>query len=115
MEQAPFYFGQKVVCVNDGKIEGQENNQNEALKKDQLYSIESVFKGKRRINRHLWLCKLVGVEVVLEKGLVFEGFCCSRFAPIQDQYEDLTREIAEGLKETKETPDKILIPEKINN
>ena len=37
------------------------------------------------------------------------------FAPIQETYADITNEIAESMKETKERPDKVLIPETVNN
>lgn len=37
------------------------------------------------------------------------------FAPIQHQYTDIAKEIADSYKSTEEVPDKIIIPEKVNN
>lgn len=37
------------------------------------------------------------------------------FAPIQHQYTDISKEIADSFKQTEETPDKKIIPEKVNN
>lgn len=110
MEQQPFHVGQKVVAVKT--VIG-------FYKKGNKYEVLGV----------VYHCKEWFVDIGL---IVLGGTCCPHclfkmnknsshlcyakdFVPIQDQYSDLTREIAEGLKETKETPDKILIPETINN
>lgn len=44
----------------------------------------------------------------------YSGFA-KYFAPIQTQYSDITKEIADSVKETVEAPDKILIPQTVNN
>lgn len=113
--EAPFYVGQKVIAVK---------------------SISSrVIKGNTYIVNSMQQCPcckdwFVDFGAPLEfKVNIFECHLCryyspipigpnnylcyhKYFAPINDQYADITAEIAAGATETKEQPDKVIIPAK---
>lgn len=107
LNQAPFHVGQKVVCVNPAGFA--------RLKKYAIYVVNKT----HRCGCGNWL-----VDVGAEGGLVCSS-CesllrdCAMdarlFAPITEQYEDMTLSIAQSAKQTNEVPDKVLIPETINN
>lgn len=92
----PFKVGQKVVVVDDSNGYGNK----EAVpnfKKGDIVKVESADSD------------MIGVSGDDRRWYY------KRFAPIQSNYSDATAEILEKFKQTEETPDKILIPETIQN
>lgn len=119
MEQAPFFEGQRIIRIGETK---ESNDKIAVFTKGFVYTCAGCFKCKCGVWKVLIkefpvhadgkaTCKCGHIT----RSIKYYVGLANKFAPIQDQYEDLTREIAEGLKETKETPDKVLIPETINN
>lgn len=116
MNNAPFKIGQKVVCISSSPggnyIKGKE------------YTVAICFltpccKDWRvgcsecpAEQDSVWDC-ICGESTKID--FIRHYYCCKAFrlAPIQTNYSDATEEILEKFKQTEETPDKILIPEKI--
>lgn len=114
----PFTVGQEVVC-----IESATSRVDSSIKVEEgkVYRVVDIMK----CNCGQWY---VDVGVTLPNGY---GYCrcdCGKyvsservysltrfFAPIQTQYTDITKELADSVKETVEAPDKILIPQTVNN
>lgn len=109
MSNAPFKIGQKVVAVANFK----PNPDNTMIpKKGEIFTCQDFLLGLGRWYMHL-------VEIQDRAFPIGDGtqinFRCDLFAPIQTNYSDATSEILEKFKQTEETPDKILIPEKITH
>lgn len=111
MEQ-PFYIGQKVVAIYSAT-----NNYGFSIEKGKLYFILDLYKCKFGF----WKVD-VGLHDPLQattkcpcghEWQTKQVFCGAfMFAPIADQYADMTAEIAESVKETREAPDKVIAPER---
>lgn len=113
----PFAIGQKVVAI---KSAASISHPQIKIEKGVVYSV----KGIRKCSCGYWK-----VDVGLPHSSVYSscGICGHRinsdtlwagatlFAPIETQYADITKELADSVKETSEVPDKILIPETANN
>lgn len=94
--EAPFYVGQKVICIEAGETHCGSCQVFEKM----VYTISCPTYYYR------------GFEVVELSELPNSRWWAERFAPIQDQYADITADIAAGVTETKEQPDKVIIPAK---
>jgi hypothetical protein len=108
---APFYVGQRVVCVN---------GEPSYLYKGVEYVIRELRKGC--CESEVWVgTSWAGRGQICGRCLKFDsrgdGKCwyrASRFAPIQPAYESATEEILSKFQPTDEKPDKVLKPEKAN-
>lgn len=58
------------------------------------------------------ICNNCGYKEPVSGREKYHSGWSTNFAPIQDQYSDITAEIAAGVTETKEQPDKVIIPAK---
>lgn len=104
---APFFVGQKVICINPSGC----------LIKDKIYTVLDLFKCKCKCGWHVafradiregfWSC--CGCDFV-PNNLNFLTAHYSRFAPAIQDYLDMRKEIADSMETTPETPDKILKP-----
>ncbi len=106
----PFYIGQKVVAVVDSKWG--------YFKKGKIYSVLNIKKcncGKWTIyiglsmSGHRQICSTCLTIIGYHGGPAFHG--ANFFAPIQ--YSNISKEIAESVKEVSECPDKIIIKEPV--
>lgn len=106
-ETAPFRIGQKVVALVTDQIAGR-------CRKDNVYTVLDCKKNPcgcvwvvdigARVTQNHWHCGKCGADHGLNIGKI--GWLDSAyFAPIQEQYADVTAEIAASLKETAEIPD----------
>lgn len=111
---APFAIGQEVVCLINGFT----------FKKGDIRKVIKIEKGCC-----CWLVDIgeispITVKLTCKCGSGYMYYIVGgktmmidsvRLAPIQHQYTDIAREIADTFKQTEEVPDKIIIPEKVNN
>ena len=120
MNNAPFYVGQKVVCVNAKSSIAVNHKASEVLEEGQIYIVKAVRKICCQWEIFLGHTTSISFGICPNCGHWEEEstewfFLASRFAPIQESYEDITSEIAQSLKQTDERPDTVLIPETVNN
>lgn len=113
---APFRVGQRVICIESARSRREKS--------------VGIRKGDTFTVNYVWQCPgckrwLIGIGIPALAGYAVGCYCCSIksaeqtetlsdskfFAPIQDAYEDMTKEIAKQATQTRETPDKINIPE----
>lgn len=100
MSNAPFSIGQKVVCIDDHEHEGRNIK---ILTKGYVYTVKECWGESGLFSP--------GVRLLETDDL---GFFANRFAPIQTNYADATAEILEKFKSPVESPDKVIIPEPVN-
>lgn len=116
---APFSIGQKVVCIDDNFVF--DTLPKPPIKKGNVYTVcgvakscchwmidLGVYSGLKKIR-----CSKCSKDRVKPNTNFWAG--SFRFAPIQTNYADATAEILEKFKPTEDTPDKILIPEKLKS
>lgn len=109
--EAPFYHGQKMVCIKTVAP---------YIYKENIYVCDECIKCHGCGH---WFVTIVGIEntsimftchkcysIILNCKKDYKGASASNFAPIEDQYADITADIAAGVTETKEQPDKVIIP-----
>lgn len=102
----PFFVGQRVIRITNGS----------EIKKGDIGTVSGIT-----------LCNCKRWRISLEEWMTFDDYECNHcgnksgglfpfeakyFAPVKEQYSDLTAEIAASLKQTPETPDRIQVPEK---
>lgn len=101
MNNAPFYVGQKVIRTSTSDI----------LIKGETYTISEM---KYCCSRWGWRLNVEEAAAKLETCECGNRnkyrFAAKNFAPITEQYADMTASIAAGMSETKEVPDKVIIP-----
>lgn len=122
MSEAPFYIGQKVVCIDIGSTIPVPTKAASVLKKGKVYMVLGIKKS---------CCSwLIDIGVLQPNGMEQRCSACfrtipkvddiwwfrtNRFAPIieNEDYEDITKEIAACSKPTDEVPDikKVLEPQ----
>lgn len=110
---APFSIGQKVVSL----VNGFGLNKGDEVTVLDIYThccCWHVDVGLISPVSWKFNCKLCGAPMYITKG---KKLCpeAKVFAPIQTNYADATAEILEKFKPTEDTPDKILIPEKLKS
>jgi hypothetical protein len=104
----PFAEGQKVVALKTGFD----------IIKGEVYTVSKCFQCKCGI----WMVILMefpGIDRVLcsecdrlwKKAVIN----ATLFAPINPYSIDLTKELADSFKESPECPDRVIVPEKVNN
>lgn len=104
MNNPPFAIGQKVVCVNI--LKGKSMDDIIPLKKGNVYTVTSI-------EPHRYYLGKWGVG--FKETQPEDKYQHDQFAPIITNYSSATEEILERFKQTDECPDKILIPETVNN
>lgn len=111
----PFFVGQEVICVSSSTIyeKGLKYTviglcQCKKCGKWQVSMKEKPFPNPLPIRS----CDCDCGELNIGDHLPYWFAYSFRFAPVQEQYADLTEEIAASLKQTPETPDRIQVKEK---
>lgn len=112
----PFSIGQKVVCID---AYGQ-------FVKDSIYTVFDVFQCPKCGIWHLCVDELKHNGVSGQYNCTYSTGCnepikvvtnrgmrAKNFAPVETNYSDAKAEILEKFKSPNETPDKIIVPEKI--
>lgn len=97
---APFYVGQKVVCINNKPLpERSHNKATEFLTEGQTYTVEYLIPGDFDLPITLQL---------VEVG--WGSYCSSRFKPLDDLYSDITAELASKVEvgDTADQPVRVL-------
>jgi hypothetical protein len=103
--------GQEVVAIYGGVL----------IKKGQAYRVYAIrqcsncgrYKVDLGFREHgTSLCN--GCNANYEKGNIY-WIDSSRVAPVNPYSVDLTKELADSFKESPECPDKVIVPEKVNN
>lgn len=115
---APFYSGQEIVRIKktqDGI--GKIGDWHIAYKCEQCKKCKKWYVDiGERVRPHADIFRSVcncGHKQEMPEPIVW--YSCSQFAPIQHQYTDIAKEIADSFTESPECPDKIIVPEKVNN
>lgn len=109
----PFYIGQKVVCVSSvwKYVKGKEYvvGQVDQCPNCKVWKVGCIPRPEATKRS----CSDCGITLPYGKGLAMAY--AYRFAPIQPAYSNISKEIAESVKEVSECPDKIIVPEPVNN
>jgi hypothetical protein len=100
MSKKIFNKGQRVVCVDAKDIETGHPN----LTEGDFYTVAGYSS-----------CGDVQIMERPSPSGECYGYYQRRFAPITEQYEDITAEIAAGVSQTKEVPDVKEIKQPVNN
>lgn len=114
---APFYVGQEVVRIKNGqrgeKI-GDEHvvYENNLCPKCKKWFIDIGIREPVRAPRFLSVCSC-GNKSEMHAPIVWVN--ASSFAPKENLYTDISKELADSFKHTDEVPDKVLVPEKVNS
>jgi hypothetical protein len=116
MNTPPFAIRQKVVCLRDGKTT--------PIKKGAIYTVEDLNYNSCCKKASGWFVRLAELPDMRQRCCyVCDAECKTpglwlhekAFAPIETQYTDISKELADSFKDTDEVPDKILKPETVNN
>lgn len=92
---APFAVGQKVVCISDSFTNHWEFS-NSPIRKDGVYTVYHI---EYYPQFRKWYIKLQ------EDTDPFANYWANRFAPVQTQYTDITKELCDSVGITEEVPD----------
>lgn len=116
MDNAPFAIGDKVVCLKDGKWtpirKGDVCTVTGLLYKNCCPASTGWFISLAEYNSN----KLSKCPTCLTDSTIFgQHFLAKYFAPIQPMYENMSKQIAESITQTDEVPDKIFVPQTVNN
>lgn len=100
-----FYVGQRVVCVEKQKTARTNSDYKEEIFLNREYIVNEVGFYRSSIAQYYYV-KVDNLMTIWQ---------AKSFAPIVESYSDATVEILEKFKSPEETPDKVLIPETVNN
>lgn len=119
MDNAPFAIGQKIVRIAPSKA---------WIEKGKVYTCAGcmpcphchkwkVFLEELPVDTSKFIIKSTcGCGDTQRKGLPpFYSGVANYFAPIQPMYENISKQIAESITQTDEVPDRVIVPQTVNN